>query len=229
MIGERLEVLGVVSEADILVKEQGPVNRRGGFLGRLLAEEVPETVKLAARTAGEAMTAPAITVGPEAHVSNAARVMTENGIKRLPVVDSHGTLDRDRHPSRPRTRVRSSRPRDRARDPRGCHSAHPLDRGTERRRTRRARRGEAFRTARTPRRMPSSSSSSLPASRASCRCTRRSGGAGTIGRCRGKMRPPLASGEGESVEAHDRNRVSAVDTGPNGATIVVNTTQGGSP
>jgi CBS domain-containing protein len=92
VIGERLEVLGVVSEADILVKEQGPVNRRGGFLGRLLAEEVPGTVKLAARTAGEAMTAPAITVGPEAHVYNAARVMTENGIKRLPVVDSHGTL-----------------------------------------------------------------------------------------------------------------------------------------
>ena len=92
VIGERLEVLGVVSEADILVKEQGPANRRGGVLGWLLAEEVPDAAKLAARTAGEAMTSPAITIGPDAHVSYAARLMTENVIKRLPVVDSHGTL-----------------------------------------------------------------------------------------------------------------------------------------
>ena len=92
MIGERLEVLGVVSEADILVKEQGPANRRGGVLGWLLADEVPDAAKLAARTAGEAMTSPAITIAPDAHVSYAARLMTENGIKRLPVVDSHGTL-----------------------------------------------------------------------------------------------------------------------------------------
>jgi CBS-domain-containing membrane protein len=92
VIGERLEVLGVVSEADILVKEQGPATRRGGIVGRLLTDTVPDSVKLAARTAAEAMTAPAITVSPEAHVHDAARLMTENGIKRLPVVDSHGTL-----------------------------------------------------------------------------------------------------------------------------------------
>ena len=92
VIGERLEVLGVVSEADILVKEQGPPNRRGGVLGWLLAEEVPDAAKLAARTAVEAMTSPAITIVPDAHVSYAARLMTENGINRLPVVDSHGTL-----------------------------------------------------------------------------------------------------------------------------------------
>ncbi|HET9243862.1 MAG TPA: CBS domain-containing protein [Gaiella sp.] len=92
VIGERLEVLGVVSEADILVKEQGTATRRGGVLGWLLAEEVPDTAKLAARTAGQAMTLPAITIGPEADVSSAARLMTEKGIKRLPVVNPDGTL-----------------------------------------------------------------------------------------------------------------------------------------
>jgi CBS domain-containing protein len=92
VIGERLEVLGVVSEADILVKEQGTATRRRGVLGWLLADESPDPKKLAARTAAEAMTAPAITSRPEAHVSDAARLMTEKGIKRLPVVDSHGTL-----------------------------------------------------------------------------------------------------------------------------------------
>ena len=34
----------------------------------------------------------AITIGSGAHASSAARLMTENGIKRLPVVDADGTL-----------------------------------------------------------------------------------------------------------------------------------------
>ena len=92
VIGERLQVVGVVSEADILVKEQGPEPRHGGLLGWLLAGGTPDTGKLKARTAGEAMTSPAITIGPEKHVSDAARLMTEQGIKRLPVVDAEDKL-----------------------------------------------------------------------------------------------------------------------------------------
>jgi CBS domain-containing protein len=38
------------------------------------------------------MTSPPITIGSEKHVSEAARLMTENGIKRLPVVDVDGKL-----------------------------------------------------------------------------------------------------------------------------------------
>ncbi len=92
VIGERLQVIGVVSEADILLKEQGPGPQHARIVGWLLAGGVPDTDKLSARTAGEAMTSPAITIRPEAQVSYAARLMTENGIKRLPVVDAHGTL-----------------------------------------------------------------------------------------------------------------------------------------
>jgi CBS domain-containing protein len=91
VIGERLEVLGVVSEADILVKERG-AEPRHGLAGWLLAGGVPDADKLAARTAGEAMTSPAITIRAEAHVAEAARLMTEKGIKRLPVVDADGKL-----------------------------------------------------------------------------------------------------------------------------------------
>ncbi|HXG76738.1 MAG TPA: CBS domain-containing protein [Gaiellaceae bacterium] len=85
-------ILGVVSEADILVKEQGaqPESRR--LLGWLLGGGVADEGKLAARTAGEAMTAPAITIEAEKQVSEAARLMTEEGIKRLPVVDATGRL-----------------------------------------------------------------------------------------------------------------------------------------
>jgi CBS domain-containing protein len=92
VIGERLEVLGVVSEADILVKEAGPEPRHGGILGWLLAEDRVDPRKLAARTAGQAMTYPAITIEAERPVTEAARLMTENAIKRLPVVDADGTL-----------------------------------------------------------------------------------------------------------------------------------------
>ena len=87
VIGERLEVLGVVSEADILVKERGPEPKPGGVFGWLLAGGRPDDERLAARTAGEAMTAPAITVAQTRRVSAAARLMLEYGVKRLPVVD----------------------------------------------------------------------------------------------------------------------------------------------
>jgi len=92
VISELRKVLGVVSEADILVKEQGPEARHGGLFGWLLGGGVADDARLAARTAGEAMTSPAITISAHTHVSEAARLMTENAIKRLPVVDWDGKL-----------------------------------------------------------------------------------------------------------------------------------------
>lgn len=86
------KVLGIVSEADILAKEQGPATPHRGVLGWLLEADFGDEDKLAARTAGEAMTAPAITIGAGRQASEAARVMTEHGVKRLPVVDSGGNL-----------------------------------------------------------------------------------------------------------------------------------------
>jgi CBS domain-containing protein len=81
-------VVGVVSEADILVKERAGSGRRGGVLGWLLGTSgVDEAAKLEARTAGEAMTSPAITVEPDRSVAYAAGVMVDRGVNRLPVVD----------------------------------------------------------------------------------------------------------------------------------------------
>ena len=45
-----------------------------------------ELDKISAQTAGEAMTAPALTVRPTQQVSEVARLMVDNGINRLPVV-----------------------------------------------------------------------------------------------------------------------------------------------
>jgi CBS domain-containing protein len=85
-------VLGVVSEADIVVTEQGPAQSRGRILDWVLAGGQADEQVLAARTAGEAMTEPAITISAGADVSLAARRMIDAGVKRLPVVTGDGEL-----------------------------------------------------------------------------------------------------------------------------------------
>jgi CBS domain-containing protein len=85
-------VVGVVSEADILYRERGPAEREG-LLARLFEEGLAaETRKAAARTAGDAMSAPPITILGYRTVSTAARTMLEHHVKRLPVVDIAGHL-----------------------------------------------------------------------------------------------------------------------------------------
>ena len=91
VIGERLEVLGVVSEADIIAKAAGPDTDGPRIISWLLGDRHVDAQKITARTAAEAMGSPAITVGAADTVAEAARLMTEHGIKRLPVVED-GTL-----------------------------------------------------------------------------------------------------------------------------------------
>ena len=54
-------------------------------------DRVPRGDHVAARTAGEAMTSPAVTIDPESSVAAAAGLMLELGIGRLPVLE-HGSL-----------------------------------------------------------------------------------------------------------------------------------------
>lgn len=80
-------VLGIVSEGDILYKEQGHVDRRGGPLSWLVdGSQYADVVKASARTAEDAMTCPAITITPERPAAAAARIMISKGVNRLPVV-----------------------------------------------------------------------------------------------------------------------------------------------
>jgi CBS domain-containing protein len=80
-------VLGVVTEADILCKEQGLAPEPGGLLGWLFEKADAEGSRLLARTAAEAMTTPPVTISPHASVSEAARIMITRHINRLPVVE----------------------------------------------------------------------------------------------------------------------------------------------
>jgi CBS domain-containing protein len=84
-------VVGVVSEADLMLKEEFPEGppERGLRQGRHRRET---RAKAAGATAAELMTSPAVTVRPDAGVAEAARLLHRHGIKRLPVVDPAGPL-----------------------------------------------------------------------------------------------------------------------------------------
>jgi len=88
VVNDAGRVVGVVSEADILYKERAFDARRKGLLALLLeGAQGADVEKLNARTAGESMTVPPITIGPRRSVSEAAALMLDKGVNRLPVVD----------------------------------------------------------------------------------------------------------------------------------------------
>ncbi|MFC8672790.1 CBS domain-containing protein [Streptomyces griseorubiginosus] len=82
-------VLGVVSEADLLPKEEF----RDGDPDRYARlRRLSDLAKAGARTAEELMTAPAVTVRADETLAGAARIMARGRFKRLPVVDADGVL-----------------------------------------------------------------------------------------------------------------------------------------
>ena len=84
-------VLGVVTEADLLLKQEHP-NPEADISLVWSKRRRREREKAAAVVAGELMTAPAVTVPLTATVTEAARRLRTAGVKRLPVVDEMGRL-----------------------------------------------------------------------------------------------------------------------------------------
>jgi CBS domain-containing protein len=82
------QVVGVVSEADLLAKLAlgGGDDEMPGMFGGLLHHRQVE--KARATTAGELMTAPPVIVAPGDTVEQAARLMYLHRVKHLPVVDA---------------------------------------------------------------------------------------------------------------------------------------------
>ncbi|WP_406090303.1 CBS domain-containing protein [Streptomyces sp. NBC_01013] len=77
-------VIGVVSEADLLPKEE--FHERGpGLIEQM--HRLGDTGKAGSLCAGDLMTSPAVTVSPDTLLPQAARLMATHRIKRLPVVD----------------------------------------------------------------------------------------------------------------------------------------------
>jgi CBS domain-containing protein len=84
VVNEDGRALGVVSEADLILKEDPALEGEAHlFEGR---RHRHDREKHAAATAAELMTSPAIAVSPDATLAEAARLMTKHSVKRLPVV-----------------------------------------------------------------------------------------------------------------------------------------------
>ena len=89
VISDAGQVLGVVSEADLLYKEADPDLPTGLIR---LQWKLGEESKVTAVTAGDLMTSPAVTIHAGASVVAAARIMQDQRVKRIPVVREDGQL-----------------------------------------------------------------------------------------------------------------------------------------
>ena len=85
------EVAGVVTEADLLAAED-ETNRRARMASSVGRRRLLRKQPHVSLTAGTLMTAPAVTIGPDATIPAAARLMNTHHIRRLPVVDEDGKL-----------------------------------------------------------------------------------------------------------------------------------------
>ena len=84
------QLVGVVSEADLLPKQQWHgqgLSSRWTLLGR---DKVAE--RSAGDNAGQVMSTDLVTIRPDARLAEAAKLMTQRKVKRLPVVDPQGGL-----------------------------------------------------------------------------------------------------------------------------------------
>ncbi|MER5301224.1 CBS domain-containing protein [Streptomyces lasiicapitis] len=89
VLGGGRRVTGIVSATDLLPKQafrESPPDHSERL--RRLAD----TTKADGTTAGDLMTSPAITAGPDTTLAEAARTMTQARVKHLPVVDGQGFL-----------------------------------------------------------------------------------------------------------------------------------------
>ena len=82
-------LIGIVSEADMLIKEADQAIHPGLFAGM---RRGGEHAKAAGLVAADMMTRDPVTIGPDEPVERAAFLMYDHGVKRLPVVDAAGRL-----------------------------------------------------------------------------------------------------------------------------------------
>jgi CBS domain-containing protein len=95
VVDDEEKVVGVISETDLLQHQAQQVEGYGHRHVRrpkLTRSARTAAAKARARTADHLMTRPAITATPDHYVTEAARIMREHGVERLPVVDERDRL-----------------------------------------------------------------------------------------------------------------------------------------
>ncbi|MXM68012.1 CBS domain-containing protein [Streptomyces sp. HUCO-GS316] len=96
VVDEDEKVIGVISQTDLIARQAATPDpyepeRRFRFAG-LTRGARRKAAKATARTAGQLMTEPPITVRAEETIVEAARVMARRQVERLPVLDETGRL-----------------------------------------------------------------------------------------------------------------------------------------
>jgi CBS domain-containing protein len=93
VLGQNGELLGIVSEGDLMRSAEDALQRRRSWWLRLLATEEgfdpgldPEYKRAKNRPVGEVMTSQVITASPETSVSDIAARLNRYAIKRVPIV-----------------------------------------------------------------------------------------------------------------------------------------------
>ncbi|MCX5888387.1 MAG: CBS domain-containing protein [Deltaproteobacteria bacterium] len=86
-------VLGVISEKDFLT-QMGLIEPRNfmSLVASCLQKQGCVALPIKPRQAGDLMSSPAVTVGPETSVKDIAALFTAKGINRVPVTDAAGLL-----------------------------------------------------------------------------------------------------------------------------------------
>ncbi|GGY14700.1 CBS domain-containing protein [Streptomyces anandii] len=100
VVDEDDQVIGVISETDLMMRQAhtpaGPCEADGrpwyAHLTALTAGSRRRAAKARARTAGQLMTEPPVTVHADATIVEAARTMARRRVERLPVVDEEDRL-----------------------------------------------------------------------------------------------------------------------------------------
>jgi len=96
VVDEDEKVIGVISETDLMVRQAqtpDPGSRKRRFrLAELTHGARRQAAKAHARTAGQLMSVPPVTVRADNTITEAARAMTQSRVERLPVVDEEDRL-----------------------------------------------------------------------------------------------------------------------------------------
>lgn len=92
VVDDRGRVVGIVSNGDLV--ERGGLRVRLDLFRGLSGEQHQRILDRVEdeKTVGEVMTSPVVTIHPEANLADVAHLMVCNSLKRVPVVDSRGTL-----------------------------------------------------------------------------------------------------------------------------------------
>jgi CBS domain-containing protein len=95
VVDEDEHVIGVISETDMMTRQAlspGSADLGRHFRALLTMTARRQAVKAKARTAGQLMTEPPVTVHADDSIVEAARTMAERQVERLPVIDEEGRL-----------------------------------------------------------------------------------------------------------------------------------------